>query len=170
MPIPLIPIIQAILAGGALVPHAAGGMIVTSAAGYVAGTYLSTAAVTGIVTAVGAGAVASVGTLTAFASRLLARTAVTSAAATTGGTAAVATGLTATGTAATTTGLLAFAPAILSITAGLTALGLGYRAYQFYQLKIKVSRTTEGNEILFTEKEAKIVEDVIKSISKKDTK
>jgi hypothetical protein len=146
-------------------------MIVTSAAGYVAGTYLSTAAVTGIITAVGAGAVASVGTLTAFASRLLARTAVTSAAAATGGTAAVATGVTATGTAAaTTTGLLAFAPAILSITAGLTALGLGYRAYQFYQLKSKVSKTKEGNEILFTEKEAKMVEDVIKSIAKKDSK
>ena len=58
----------------------------------------------------------------------------------------------------------------MSITAGLTALGLGYRAYQFYQLKSKVSKTTEGNEILFTEKEAKMVEDVIKSIAKKERK
>jgi hypothetical protein len=56
----------------------------------------------------------------------------------------------------------------LSITAGLSALGLGYKAYQFYQLKSKVSKTTEGNEILFTEKEAKMVEDVIKSIAKKE--
>jgi hypothetical protein len=169
MPIPLIPIIQALLAGGLLVPHAAGGMIVTSTAGYVAGTYLSTAAVTGIVTAVGAGAVASVGTLTAFASRLLARTAATSVATTTVGTTTVATGVATTGTvAAATTGLVTFLPAILSITAGLSAFGLGYKAYQFYQLKSKVSKTTEGNEILFTEKEAKMVEDVIKSIAKKD--
>ena len=47
MPLPLIPIISTLAAGGSLVPHAAGGMIVTSAAGYVAGTYLSTAAIGG---------------------------------------------------------------------------------------------------------------------------
>lgn len=45
MPLPLIPIITALAAGGTLVPHAAGGMIVTSATGYVAGTYLSTTAI-----------------------------------------------------------------------------------------------------------------------------
>ena len=60
MPLPLIPIISALAAGGTLVPHAAGGMIVTSAAGYVAGTYLSTAAIGGVLatasTALGAGA------------------------------------------------------------------------------------------------------------------
>lgn len=60
MPLPLIPIIAALAAGGTLVPHAAGGMIVTSATGYVAGTYLSTAAIGSILaagsTALGAGA------------------------------------------------------------------------------------------------------------------
>ena len=40
MPLPLIPVISALAAGGWLVPHAAGGLIVTSASGYVAGTYL----------------------------------------------------------------------------------------------------------------------------------
>ena len=50
MPLPLIAIIPALTAGGTLVPHAAGGMIVTSAAGYMAGTYLSTAAITGLPT------------------------------------------------------------------------------------------------------------------------
>ncbi len=166
MPIPLIPVVTALLAGGALVPHAAGGLIVTSAAastaGYVAGTYLSTAAVTGIMTAVGAGGVASVGALTVFASRMLAKTAVTSAAATTG--------VSATGVAATTTGLLSLTPALLSLTAGLTALGLGYRVYQFYELKRKVAKSTNGHEVVFTEKEAKLVEDVIKSVAKKDSK
>ncbi len=160
MPIPLIPVVAAILAGGALVPHAAGGLIVTSAAGYVAGTYLSTAAVTGVVTAVGAGAIASVGALTAFASRMLAKTAVTSAAATTGVLA----------TEVATTGLLSLAPALLSLTAGLAALGLGYRIYQFYELKRKVAKSPEGHEVVFTEKEAKLVEDIIKSVAKKDSK
>jgi hypothetical protein len=171
MPIPLIPIVTAILAGGSLVPHAAGGMIVSGAAGYVAGTYLSTTAVTGIMTAIGAGAIASVGTLGTFASRMLAKTAVTSAAATTGvaatGTAAVATGISAT-TAATTTALVSLAPTLLSVTAGLTALGLGYRAYKFYELKRKVARVPKGQEALFTEKEAKLVEDVVKALVKKE--
>ena len=50
MPLPLIPIAAALAAGGSLVPHAAGGLIVTATAGggYVAGTYLSTAAVTSL--------------------------------------------------------------------------------------------------------------------------
>ena len=162
MPIPLIPVVTAILAGGALVPHAAGGLIVTSAAGYVAGTYLSTIVVAEIMTAVGAGAIASVGTLTAFASRMLAKTAVTSAVATTG--------VTATGTAAVATGVLSLAPALLSLTAALTVLGLGYRAYQFYELQSKVSKSPEGHEVVFTEDEAKLFEDVIKSVAKKDSK
>jgi hypothetical protein len=60
MPLPLISIIPTLIAGGSLVPHAAGGMMVTSGAGYVAGTYLSTAAITGLIAAasntLGAGA------------------------------------------------------------------------------------------------------------------
>ena len=61
MPLPLIPIGAALAAGGSLVPHAAGGLIVTSAAtGYVAGTYLSTAAIGWLIaiasTTLGAGA------------------------------------------------------------------------------------------------------------------
>ena len=38
MALPLIPISAALAAGGTLVPHAAGGMIVSSDGGYVAGT------------------------------------------------------------------------------------------------------------------------------------
>ena len=45
MPIPLIPIISALATGGTLVPHAAGGLIVTGASGYITGTFLSTAAI-----------------------------------------------------------------------------------------------------------------------------
>lgn len=51
MPLPLISIIPALTAGGVLVPHAAGGMIVTTATGtgYIAGTYLSTFAIGSII-------------------------------------------------------------------------------------------------------------------------
>lgn len=53
MPLPLISIIPALSAGGVLVPHAAGGMIVTTVTGtgYIAGTYLSTFAIGSIITA-----------------------------------------------------------------------------------------------------------------------
>lgn len=58
MPIAVIP---ALLAGGTLVPHAAGGLIVTGASGYVAGTYLSTTTIGimigGTTVATGGGAV-----------------------------------------------------------------------------------------------------------------
>jgi hypothetical protein len=60
MPLPLISIIPALIAGGFLVPHAAGGMMVATVADYVAGTHLSTAAITDLLaaasTTLGAGA------------------------------------------------------------------------------------------------------------------
>ena len=43
MPLPII--IAALAAGGTLVPHAAGGLIVSSASGYIAGTYIGTATI-----------------------------------------------------------------------------------------------------------------------------
>jgi hypothetical protein len=53
MPLPLVAILPALSAGGVLVPHAAGGMIVTTVTGtgYIAGTYLSTFAIGSIITA-----------------------------------------------------------------------------------------------------------------------
>ncbi|MDT4857464.1 hypothetical protein FQZ97_918880 [compost metagenome] len=60
MAIPLIPVLAALAAGSSLVPHYAGGMIVTSAAtGYVAGTYLSTAAISTLVYSAGASLLAA---------------------------------------------------------------------------------------------------------------
>jgi hypothetical protein len=40
MPLPLIPIISALATGSSLVPHAAGGLIVTGASGYITGLFL----------------------------------------------------------------------------------------------------------------------------------
>lgn len=50
MPIILVEIISALASGGSLVPHAAGGLIVSGSSGYVANTYLSTAAVSSLIT------------------------------------------------------------------------------------------------------------------------
>ena len=48
--LPLIPVVMALNAGGSLVAHSAGGLIVYSAVsgGYVAGTYISTAALASV--------------------------------------------------------------------------------------------------------------------------
>ena len=70
MPLPLIAILPALSAGGVLVPHAAGGMIVTTVTGtgYIAGTYLSTFAIGSIITA----ATAAFGASAIFASLVVA--------------------------------------------------------------------------------------------------
>ena len=69
MPLPLIPVVAALATGGTLVPHAAGGLIVSGAGGYVAGTYLSTAAIGSLIaaasTTLGAGALYLTGTAAA---------------------------------------------------------------------------------------------------------
>lgn len=50
MPLPIIPVIAALAASGTLVSHAAGRLIVTMGArGYVAGTYLSSAAIASLI-------------------------------------------------------------------------------------------------------------------------
>ena len=63
MPIPIIVIVQALAAGGTLVPHAAGGLIVTGAAGYITSTYISTAALASYLAGVGITAAVSLGTI-----------------------------------------------------------------------------------------------------------
>jgi hypothetical protein len=162
MPIPLIPIIAALAAGGTLVPHAAGGMIVTSAAGYVAGTYLTTSAIAGLIA--GATATTAAGLTLAFSSMKgiiganLARTAAPTVAATTVGTGTVA----ATGWISVLTGPIA----ILLTTVGAVLL-LGYGIYRFIKLKRKVAKTTVGEEAQFTDNEARIVERIIKRLAKK---
>lgn len=161
MPIPLIPVITALAAGGTIVPHAAGGMIVTSAAGYVAGTYLSTAAIGGILAAasatLGAGALyfsgaagAIVGSAGIF------------------GTTVGASGVTG---ALMSAGLISstpiWVPLAVAGTAGGAALGLGYGGYRLLKLREKISETAAGEEAQFSETEAKIVENIVKRLGKK---
>ena len=164
MPLPLIPIISALAAGGTLVPHAAGGMIVTSAAGYIGGTYLSTAAISGLLAAgagvLGTGAVVLGG---------LAGSVIGSAGVF--GTTVGATGITG---ALMSAGIISSTPIWVPVAIGGAALsgvaGLGYGGYRLFKLKQKVGETAAGNEAHFTDVEAKIVERLIKRLGNKADK
>jgi len=160
MPLPLIPIISALAAGGTMVPHAAGGMIVTSAAGYVAGTYLSTAAISGILaaasTTLGAGALY----LSGAAGSIIGSAGIF-------GTTVGASGITG---ALMSAGIISSTPIWVPLAVGGAvaggAAGLGYGGYRLYKLKQKVSDTPEGEEAQFTETEANIIEKIIKRLSR----
>jgi hypothetical protein len=160
MPLPLIPIIAALAAGGSLVPHAAGGMIVTSAAGYVAGTYLSTTAIGALLaagtTALGAGALC----LSGVAGSIIGSAGIF-------GTTVGASGITG---ALMSVGIIAATPIWVPLAVGGVAVGgaagLGYGGYRMFKLKQKIQKTTDGQEAKFTETEAKIIENIIKRLGK----
>lgn len=162
MPLPLIPIIAALAAGGTLVPHAAGGMIVTSATGYVAGTYLSTAAIGSILaagsTALGAGALY----LSGVAGSVIGSAGIF-------GTTVGATGVTG---ALMSAGIISSTPIWVPIAVGGAAIGgavgLGYGGYRLFKLKKKIASTANSEEAQFTETDAKIVEQVIKRLSNQE--
>ena len=158
MPLPLIPIITALAAGGSLVPHAAGGMIVTlGASGYVAGTYLSSAAIASLVT--GAGAILGAGalTLTGAAGAIIGSAGIF-------GTTIGASGLTGVLMSA---GVLPATPIGVPIAIGGAAAGAGYLSYLLLKLRKKLRKTANGQESQFTETEAKIIEAVIRRGAKK---
>ena len=163
MPLPLIPVISALAAGGTLVPHAAGGLIVTSASGYVAGTYLSTAAIGGLLTAasttLGAGALYLSGT----ASSIIGSAGIF-------GTKIGATGITGFLMSA---GIISSTPVWVPIAAGSAAIGgaaaAGYTGYKLIRLRRKINDTKEGEEAQFSENEAKTIERIILRLSKDDS-
>jgi hypothetical protein len=154
MPLPLIPIVTALAAGGTIVPHAAGGLIVTSAAagGYVAGTYLSTAAVgsllagglavlgagTAVVTGAASAAIGSVGIF---------------------GTTIGATGITG---ALMSAGLISATPIWIPLAVGGGLISIFAGAYKVYVLRKKIRGTPSGLEAQFTEQEAQAVERIIR--------
>ncbi|MFN7156472.1 MAG: hypothetical protein ACK4OE_22610 [Acidovorax sp.] len=154
MPIPLVPIIAALAAGGTLVPHAAGGLIVTAAAGggYVAGTYLSTAAVASVLV----GGVAALGTGVAVATG--------AASAVIGGAGVFGTTIGATGLtgALMSAGIISATPIWVPIAIGGGIIGIIAGAYKLYKLKKKLRETPHGEEAHFTESEARAVERVIR--------
>lgn len=157
MPLPLIAIIAALSAGGSLVPHAAGGLIVTSASGYVTGTYLSTAAIGGLITTasttLGAGALY----LSGAAAGIIGSAGIF-------GTTIGATGITG---ALMSAGIISSTPIWVPVAVGGAALGCGYGSYRLIKLRQKINTTPEGHEAQFTETEAKIIENLVKRLGKK---
>ena len=162
-------VMAALLAGGSLVPHAAGGLIVSSAGGYVAGTYLSTSAISSILLTLGA-------TTTGFGAIALPRIASiarTLKFASIGG-ATVATGVetaavtAASSAAATTTAAATTATAASSIVLPLIGIGVAALVVYLYRLYKKVNdfskKSLPGSteELIFTDTEARVIEAVIR--------
>ena len=135
-------------------PHAAGGMIVTATAGggYVAGTYLSTAAISGLF----AGGLAVLGTGTAVVTG--------AASAIVGGAGFFGTTIGATGITGVlmSAGILSATPIWVPFAIGGGILGIIVGAYKLFKLKGKLRKTPPGQEAYFTDSEAKAVERVIK--------
>ena len=155
MPVPLIPVVAALAAGGTLVPHAAGGMIVTAAGGYVAGTYLSTTAIASII----ATATATVGVSTAALTGVLG-----SIVGSAGifGTTIGASGLTGLLMSA---GIISATPIALPVGIFATVLGSIFVFYVLLKLNRKLRKVKDGQEVFFTELEARIIELLVKWLS-----
>lgn len=158
MPLPLIPAIAALAAGGTLVPHAAGGLIVTSASGYVAGTYLSTASITALLasgaTAVGTG----VAVVSGAVAGIIGSAGIF-------GTTIGATGVTGLLMSA---GIIASTPVWVPVAAVGAGAGLTFGAYKFFALRKKLVTSPEGTEAQFTEGEAKVIEWLLRKLAKKE--
>lgn len=156
MPIPLI--IAALAAGGTLVPHAAGGLIVTGASGYIAGTFLSTAAISGLLVTASATLGAGALYLSGAAASIVGSAGIF-------GTTIGATGITGVLMSA---GIISSTPVWVPLAAGGAALGCGYGSYRLFKLRRKLNDTPQGEEAQFSETEAKIIEKIIKRLAKKE--
>jgi len=172
MPLPFFAIISALAAGGSLVPHAAGGMIVTSASGYVTGTYLSTTAIGGLLTAasgsLGTGALLISGAASSVAAGIGGAASGIIGSAGIFGTTIGASGLTG---ALMSVGLISATPIWVPIAAGVASVAgaatLGYGSYKLSSLKKKIIKTPEGEEAQFSKDDANIMEKIIKLLAKK---
>lgn len=140
-----------------MVPHAAGGLIVTGATGYITGTFLSTAAVSGLLAT--ASATLGVGMLyfSGAAASIIGGAGIF-------GTTVGASGITGILMSA---GIIASTPIWVPIAIIGAAIGCGYGGYQVFKLKRKLNETPEGQEAIFTESEANMIEKVIKRLAKK---
>lgn len=174
MVLPLIPVVTALASGGSLVAHSAGGLIVYSSltGGYVAGTYISTAALASFLTgtaiaagtlgtaAIGGAAIWAYGTVAGAAISLIGSAGFL-------GTTIGATGI---------TGLMMRAGILPSVSilvpvflgsAAVLVLGAGaIYARRVQKLIAKVLSTPEGQEMKFSNREAKLVERILRSASK----
>jgi hypothetical protein len=163
MPLPLAPVIAALYAGGSLVPHAAGGLIVTAASGggYVAGTYLSTAAIVSTLSIATAGVGGIAATVMGGASAVWGSAGVF-------GTTIGATGIKGMLMSA---GLIASTPLWVPVAAGsaiVSGVGAtGCLLYYINRLKKKGEGLPPGQEAQFSEWDAKLVEKILLALQKR---
>ncbi|WP_419712477.1 hypothetical protein [Pseudomonas sp. NFX224] len=157
MALPLIPIISALAAGGSLVPHAAGGLIVSSAGGYVGGTYLSSAAISSLL--LGSGALLGVGALSASG---IATAIIGSAGYF--GTTVGATGITGWLMSA---GIISATPIMYPVGVGLAGLAGVALTGVILRLRHKLKLASKGQEVIFNAIEAKIIEVLVVFFAKK---
>jgi hypothetical protein len=72
-----------------------------------------------------------------------------------------------------TAGIISSTPLWVPVAVGVAAIGgaggLGYGGYKLYKLRLKINSTAEGEEAQFTESEARIVEKLIKRLSRKQS-
>ncbi|MFV3329893.1 hypothetical protein ACNFIA_03040 [Pseudomonas sp. NY15437] len=175
MAIPLIPILTALAAGGSLVPHYGGGMIVTSvASGYVAGTYLSTAAISSLVYTAGASLLAAAGVTAVSVAGV--RTALTGAgSAVIGSSGLFGTSIGASGITGSlmSAGVISSTPIAVPVGIGLgvaSAGVIGFSVLRMRNLKRKLATEQGDGELHFSDKEAKLVERIIKWVGRKGLK
>ncbi len=161
MPLPLVPVVAALNAGGHLVAHSAGGLIVYSstAGGYVAGTYISSASLASFLTGTAAVS-ASAGTVLLGAAAIWAY-------GTVGGVFTTLTGITG---VLMSLGFIDSVPVFVPVFFGLAALLLLllalYYSSSFRRISIKVPAVPDGEETMYTKREAKLVEKLVRSASK----
>jgi len=137
-------------------------MIVTSAAGYVAGTYLSTVVVGGLLTAASTALGAGALYLSGAAGSIIGTAGIF-------GTTVGSSGITG---VLISVGVISVTPIWMPLAVGGAAIGgaagLGYGGYRLFKLKQKIQITAAGQEAQFTGAEAKIIEKIIKRLSKKN--
>lgn len=170
-------VMAALLAGGTLVPHAAGGLIVSSAGGYVAGTYLSTSAVASILMSLGVTSTVSTAWLGTIALPRIASIAraLKLASVTGGAVATTATVTTGVETAVVSSAASTAAGASLStIAIPLIGISLALLITYIYRLIKKVKKHSKNlehdsnQELMFTEMEAKVIEAMVRYLPQKD--
>lgn len=155
MPIQIIAIIQALAAGGSLVPHAAGGLIVTlGSSGYVAGTYLSTSALAAYLTAAGVTAAAGIWTVLGL-SGLIGSAGFMGSTIGANGLVGWLMGI----------GILPSTPIWIPILTVISGIGipilLVWTFFKYRKTIQKIYSIQEGEEIIFTDTEARMVEKVL---------
>lgn len=173
----MVPVVAALNAGGHRVAHSAGGLIVYSATtgGYVAGTYVSTAALasflTGSAVAAGALGTAAVGGAAIWAYGTVAG----AAASLVGGAGFFGTAIGATGATGLlmSWGLLPSVPVFVPVLIGIASIsatflvGAGvYYAVSVRRLRKKVISAPADVEVQFTSRDAKVAEKMLRNVAK----